>query len=281
MTKTEKKIKVLLVDDEVDFLKSTSNALERRGYEVKTATHGYHALRWLKLEKIDVVVLDVKMPGMDGEEVFHRIQKKWPGIPIIMLTGHGTVQQAFRTSKAGIFDYLAKPCDIEKLDQKISEAVKKDETKNLIKTLGLETESINILIVDDEEELLASLSTVLSRRKMTVMTTSDSYRALELVKKQKYDVAIVDIKMPGMDGIKLLDHLKKIAPLMEVIFLTGHPSTATAFNGVRKGAFEYLTKPPDVDELTLSIRKAYKVVCSRTKEEKEKIIQNIQEKYPD
>jgi DNA-binding NtrC family response regulator len=118
-----RRTRLLLVDDEEEFLRSSSQALGRRGMEVQTAPDGATALAMLAGGEFDVVVLDLKMPGMDGEAVFDRIMATTPGFPVIMLTGHGSIPHAFQTSKKGISDYVAKPCDIDDLAARILAAV--------------------------------------------------------------------------------------------------------------------------------------------------------------
>jgi DNA-binding NtrC family response regulator len=129
MAETKKSMKILLVDDEKDFLKSTSKALDRRGFEVKTAENANDALNLLEGESFDVAVLDVRMPGMPGDQLFREIKRKRPGLPMIILTGHGTIQQAFNTSREGIFDYLIKPCDVDKLAEVVRQAVESRRRK--------------------------------------------------------------------------------------------------------------------------------------------------------
>ena len=222
MKNQNENIKVLLVDDEVEFLESTKKVLSRRGMDIKTTQNGYHALKWLKLEKFDVVVLDIKMPGMEGEEVFYKIKQQWPDLPVIILTGFGTTQQAFRTSKEGIYDYLSKPCDPEILSCKIRNACMKNRIDKQKNSSKIAESKIHLLIADDEEELLNSLSKVLSRRNMEVTTAINGSEALHLINEKQFEVAVIDIKMPGIDGIELLANMKKMCPVTEVIILTGH-----------------------------------------------------------
>jgi DNA-binding NtrC family response regulator len=110
---------VLIVDDEERFLKTTQALLEKEGYKVLTAVDGRQGLETLKDKRIDVVVLDVKMPGMDGVEVLQRIKADHPLVEVLMLTGHATMETAIDGLKLGAFDYLTKPCDISTLKQKI------------------------------------------------------------------------------------------------------------------------------------------------------------------
>jgi len=116
------KIRVLMVDDEERFRSTTSKLLSRRGYNTQIAAHGEEALALINQQRPDVVILDIKMPGMDGHEVLARIKEIDVTIPVIMLTGHGTMISAEEASERGAFDYLAKPCDIDLLDAKIRDA---------------------------------------------------------------------------------------------------------------------------------------------------------------
>lgn len=115
-------IRVLIVDDEERFRETTAVILERRGFEVKAVGSGIEALEEIKNDKIDVVVLDFEMPGMDGNEVLREIRKVRPDMAVLMLTGHGTRGSALEGLRDGLFDYLAKPCEVDFLAQKIREA---------------------------------------------------------------------------------------------------------------------------------------------------------------
>ena len=117
-----KKIKVLMVDDEEQFRSTTSKILTRRGYETTLAGSGEEAIDLLKKSPQDVIILDIKMPGMDGHEALSQIRKIDPDVRVIMLTGHGGAESAKESLKHGAFDYLNKPCDIELLSLKINDA---------------------------------------------------------------------------------------------------------------------------------------------------------------
>jgi DNA-binding response OmpR family regulator len=114
-------IKVLMVDDEAKFRETTRKILNRRGFETIIAADGEEALEKLG-ENPDVVVLDVKMPGMDGHQVLKEVKKRMPLVPVIMLTGHGALPSAREALVQGAYDYLAKPCDIDLLASKIVDA---------------------------------------------------------------------------------------------------------------------------------------------------------------
>jgi len=116
------KIRVLMVDDEEQFRSTTSKILTRKGYATTMAGSGEEAIEILRNNPQDVVILDIKMPGMDGHQTLAEIRKIAPDIPVIMLTGHGAMESAKESLKRGAYDYLSKPCDIDLLAAKINDA---------------------------------------------------------------------------------------------------------------------------------------------------------------
>jgi len=118
--------KVLFVDDEVPFVEALTKRLTKRDLEIIPAHSGDEALKKLKENAgVEVVILDVKMPGMDGIETLQEIKRQFPLVEVIMLTGHATVESAIEGMKLGAFDYLMKPCDIEQLVAKVEAAADK------------------------------------------------------------------------------------------------------------------------------------------------------------
>ncbi len=116
---------VLLVDDEVPFVETMTKRLSKRQLMVLSAYSGREALEKLEKNAVDVVILDVKMPGMDGIETLREIKKAYPLVEVIMLTGHATIETAVEGMRLGAFDYLMKPCEIEELLAKVDEAKEK------------------------------------------------------------------------------------------------------------------------------------------------------------
>lgn len=117
--------KVLLVDDETDFVETLVKRLRKRKLDVRAASSGQQALDMLSESPSDVVVLDVKMPDMDGIETLRRIKKIAPSVEVVMLTGHANVEVAMQGMELGAFDYLMKPIDIDDLLYKLQDAFKK------------------------------------------------------------------------------------------------------------------------------------------------------------
>jgi DNA-binding NtrC family response regulator len=136
--------KLLIVDDEEGFVAAMRKRLSLRNMDVSAAYSGEEGLRKLaELPDTDVVVLDVKMPGMDGISTLKEIKNNHPMVEVIMLTGHGTVESAIDGMKLGAFDYLMKPCDIEELVAKVGEAkTKKQAHQNkILEAIGRELKS--------------------------------------------------------------------------------------------------------------------------------------------
>jgi DNA-binding NtrC family response regulator len=216
---------LLLVDDELDFLEATSRALSRRGFAVKTAEDGVRALELIKEHNFDVIVLDVRMPGMDGAEVFHQVKQLKPTLPVLMLTGHGSIKQAFETSREGVFEYLTKPCDIDKL-------VKVARRACAARASAPTAQSIRVLLVDDDADFVTALSTALGRRGFQVEGRMCGSEAIALLAHSVFDVAVVDLVMPEIDGLEVLKRIKQVRPALEVLMLTGHPSVRQAIAGM-------------------------------------------------
>ncbi len=273
-------IRVLLVDDEEEFLASVTKPLGRRGFEVTTAPDGSKALELIGTRKFDVVVLDVKMPGMSGDQVFREVKKLRPGLPVIMLTGHGTIQQAFQTSKEGVFEYLAKPCDVEALTEVLRRATQDIRSRGADDPALSESERVRVMLVDDEEDLLESLSKALGRRGMAVETAPDGEVALGKAEGNVFDVVVLDMKMPGMGGMATLLRFKENYPLTEVILLTGHPSSPQAVEAMRRGAFDFLMKPVDIAELVRCIHEAAAKRAGRVSEERARRIEELSRRSP-
>ena len=118
------KIKILLVDDEQEFVETLSERIRMREHDSDVALNGEQALKKMDDDLPDVVVLDLKMPGMDGMEVLRRIRKAYPKVQVIMLTGHGSEKDEEEARKLGAFEYLQKPVEIDTLMKKVKKAYK-------------------------------------------------------------------------------------------------------------------------------------------------------------
>lgn len=127
MTMTD--IRILAIDDEIDFISALSRRLGRRGYVVRTTGTGREGLDALREESFDVVLLDVSMPDMDGIKVLGEIRKRHPMVPVVMLTAHANSDLVISSLAMGAYDYLMKPVKLEELARKVDEAVAKGRSQ--------------------------------------------------------------------------------------------------------------------------------------------------------
>jgi DNA-binding NtrC family response regulator len=136
--------------------------------------------------------------------------------------------------------------------------------------------NFRVLIVDDEDDFREVIAKQLTRKGLACAGAPNGQTAIEMVKASgPYDVVLLDVKMPGMDGVATLQELKKIAPMTEVVMLTGHASVESGINGIKFGAFDYLMKPIDLEPLLAKLSAAYE--RRRGQQEKIKMAQAMKD----
>ncbi len=118
-------------------------------------------------------------------------------------------------------------------------------------------DTLRVLIVDDEDDFRETIVKRLNARKILAEGAASGVKALQLLENKDYDVIVLDVKMPDMDGIETLRHIKKLKPEIEVIMLTGHASVEFGLKGMQLGAFDYVMKPAPLNELLDTIGQAY------------------------
>lgn len=128
----------------------------------------------------------------------------------------------------------------------------------------------NVLFVDDEVAFLSAMKKRLEKREFSIKTATNGMEALEILEEEhpQIEVVILDVKMPGMDGIETLSVIKHKYPMVEVIMLTGHATVGSAIEGMKRGAYDYLMKPADIDHFTKKIREA----ADKRKQQEQKIV---------
>lgn len=151
-------INLLIVDDEKDFLTSISRSLELRGMQVHCAARGDAALEIARKNPIDIALVDLKMPGMNGQQTLEALKKEHPSMEIVILTGHGTIDSAAACTRSGAYAYLQKPCEFEKLMETLVQAYKKRVmTKKQIEEKKLDA-ILKISLGDSPRRILEKLA---------------------------------------------------------------------------------------------------------------------------
>lgn len=191
------KIKVLMVDDEKRFRDTTEKILTRRGFETIMAESGPTAIEKL-VQHPDVVILDIRMEGMNGHETLAEIKKRMPDLPVIMLTGYGDLDSAKQARDQGAFDYLAKPCDIEVLTGKIREATQSRQMpeayrENRVKGVMIPIEEYTTLNSDVtvQDAIFELKKTFATRGTSRIMETG--HRSVLVVEKPMQVIGILSI----------------------------------------------------------------------------------------
>jgi DNA-binding NtrC family response regulator len=138
--------------------------------------------------------------------------------------------------------------------------------------------NINVLLVDDEKDFVESLAERLQIRDYKVTTAFSGDEAIKLVENNDFDVIVLDVQMPGKSGVETLKEIKNIEQLSQVIMLTGHATVKTAIEGMKNGAYDYLMKPTDTDDLIGMINEAFKLVTEQRDRIRQAEINNILKK---
>ena len=134
---------------------------------------------------------------------------------------------------------------------------------------------INVLLVDDEKDFVEFLAERLQLKDFNVTIAFNGDEAIKLVEENEFDVIVLDVQMPGKNGVETLKEVKKIEQLSQVIMLTGHATVKTAIQGMKNGAYDYLMKPTDTDELIEMINNAYQLVAEQRDKIRQAEINNI------
>lgn len=200
-------IKVLMVDDEEQFRATTKKILEKKGFETILAESGEVAIEKLK-ENPDVVILDIKMPGMDGHQALREIKKDKPDIPVIMLTGHGALPSAREALVEGAYDYLTKPCDIDLLASKITDAYEREK----VVEPAVEKKVIDIMVSIKEFTTLTEDRTVQEAVGQLKDNFSPKVSTSRLMETLHRSILVLDNRGMVKGSMTIADLLKAIMP---------------------------------------------------------------------
>jgi DNA-binding NtrC family response regulator len=235
---------ILIVEDEAIMRDSLRDWLSDAGYDVQTARESEEALKLIGERDFDMLLLDLRLPGKDGLQVLREARLKKPQLKGIIITAYPSVATAVEAMKVGAVDFLSKPVDLSKLESLLQK-----------KTEPLSARARPILIVDDELSMRESLKDWFVDSGYAVETAPDGEEALRLVAEKPYGLLIVDLKLPGKNGIEVLNEARKRVPDLRGIVITAYPSVDTAVEAMRSGAIDYLTKPVALSELEKLVAK--------------------------
>ncbi len=198
--------RLLVVDDDLDTCANLEDILSDIGYDVQTASDSTTALRLLDQQAFDIVLLDLKMPGMDGLQLYRELKCRSASTVAILITGFADAETRQRAEQLGVWRILPKPVDVPALLPLISEAAKQPL----------------LLIVDDDSDFCASLYDVLRERSFRVGIAGSAQEAAQQLNRQEFPIVLVDWQLPDADGLKFLEEIRRQHPLASTMLLTGH-----------------------------------------------------------
>ena len=226
--------RVLIVDDEANMRRTLCDILRDDGYDVVAAATGEEAVELCSTERFDIVLMDVRMPGIDGVEAFRQIRRHQEAVRVIMMSAFSLEDLKQAALDEGAIAFLSKPLDVQKTIRLI------DEVKDTA-----------ILVVEEDENISAPLHAALKDQGYQVTVTESPHDALELVEQIRFDLIFVDVNLPAMDGLELYLAIKQITPKAVAIMITGMEDEfeRLAREAVQRNAYTIVKKPLDIDHI--------------------------------
>jgi DNA-binding NtrC family response regulator len=232
----KKRPTILLTDDNKEFTLNLSDILDLKGYNVLKANDGFEALDIIKTSTVDLILMDIKMPVMNGVDTYKKIKTIDPIVPVIMLTAYALEELIQESLQEGAFACLKKPLDFNELFATIEQAIHNGSM---------------ILVADDDENLCQTLKDILSQKGYRVSVALDSTSAIEKVKTCAFDIMLLDMKLPPLNGLEVYLEIRRFCSGMVVVIITGFLTEIEKMVEMTRkaGAYALLEKPIDINTL--------------------------------
>ena len=228
-------VTVLVVDDDRRMVKTICDILKVKGFAAAPAFTGEEAVEMVRAERPDCVLMDFKMPGINGIEALRMMKEIAPDLPVVLMSAYATGDQAEEAKREGAYSVLSKPIDIQQV----------------LSFLSLFRKEESILVVDDDPLFCKTLKDILQSRNYQVDTEVDPEKVLGHME-QKYELVVVlDLKLGDADGLDVLREIRMRYPTKPVVLVTGYREEMTAAieQGLQIGAYTCLYKPLATEEL--------------------------------
>ncbi len=222
--------RVLIVDDETHMRTTLSDILRDEGFAVDTAADGLTAVAMCARHAYSVVLLDVRVPGIDGVETFRRIRRQRQDLRVVMMSAYGRDDLKQTALEEGAVAFLSKPLDIENVIDLIEDV-----------------HDTAVLVVSADGDISQVVRAALRPQGYRVTTSGSPRDALELAEQIHFDIILIDVLLPEMNGLQLYLALRKLAPEAVVVMLSssGAESEQLAREAIRNTAYSLLYKPLD------------------------------------
>ncbi len=249
----KKKPMILIVEDDLNNLNFLDTILTEKGYKVVSVDNGREAIKLARRKPVNVVLLDIVMPEMDGLETLKKIKEITgeDSPEVIMMSAYEVGDKVKQAMKIGANKFLCKPIDINTLESSIKQLL---QEKNI-------TEKPSILIVDDDVSLAKMISAVLIDEGYEVKIANTGFNAIEQIKSDMYKIIFLDVKLPDINGIELYNEIKKNKPDTGVIMMTAYSKDEAIIEAIKKGDYICLYKPFELEEMINIVDK----ICGRGK----------------
>jgi two-component system response regulator HydG len=249
------KTDILIVDDDIDMAETLSDIISTLGAQVEIAHNGFQALKKIKIKKFDVVLMDIKMPKMNGIEAFKKIKKIRPKTTVMMMTAYAAQDLIAEALREGVYGIWYKPVEISKVIELVENTPKK---------------SALLLIVDDDLSTCETLVDILQNKGYRLIKASSGEEAKIKIKEKDFDLVFVDFKMPLMNGLETYLELRKIRPHIKTIMITAYRQEVETIveEAIKNDLYTCLYKPIDVNNLLKIVEK---VLAEKTEVESQQI----------
>ena len=228
------KLRIIIVDDDQRMAGTLKDILNAKGYEADAVHSGPEALKRIAQTHFDCVLTDIKMPGMNGVDLYKVIKQKQPDIPVVLMTAYSTDKLVKEGLEQGAIASLTKPLDINALLAFFS-SLRKERS---------------VLIVDDDPKFCKTLGDILTGRGFVVTEVVDPHGVMERIKPD-FQIVLLDMKLNSVGGLEVLKQITEQYPHLPVILMTGYrDEMKNAIECAMKiGVHTYLYKPFEIDDL--------------------------------
>lgn len=234
-------LSILIVDDDADTRRNLSDILGDLGYRTETAPDGPAALAAIARKPFDIVLLDFKMPGMNGLEVYRAIRQRQPEVVAIVISAYTDVSTRQEALDLGVTEVLAKPVDFRRLLTLVEQAAGEPL----------------VLVIDDDNDLCLSLWELLREQGYRVGLAANGQTAADRLRDRHYNVVLVDMRLPDGDGTSVARTIHEVDPDARTMIITGHREEVDPLvrKAIDEGADAVCYKPFDVPLLLRTLEK--------------------------
>lgn len=240
----------LLVENDSVICGQLTEELQRNSFAALIADNINQAYELLQTQQIDIVLADINLTDINAVDLLKRIKSQKATTEVIFITDSGHHNLVVEALRNGTIDYLKKPINLEEVSTVIGRTAEK-----IVKNKGL-TYKNTVLIIDDNQDVVERLRKVLEKENYATFGAYSGKEGIEVIKNNRIDAVVTDIKMSDISGIDVLEKVKQLYQDIEVIMVTGYDEQELAVRALKAGAIDYLHKPINLEELIHAINKA-------------------------